>query len=59
MKVKHKKTGELHSVISDSAICTTRKFFGSTLVVYKKFFGTNVLVCDKQEFWGKFERIEG
>lgn len=57
MRVKHKKTGELHSVISDSAICTTKKFFGSRLVVYKRR-GASVLVCDEQEFWGKFERID-
>ena len=56
MRVKHKKTGELHSVIADSAICTTKKFLGSKLVVYKR--RANVLVCDEQEFWKKFERID-
>lgn len=57
MRVVHKKTGNIYTVITDSAIDCTNERDGTQVVVYCNVEGM-WFVREAKEFWQKFEKKE-
>lgn len=57
MRVVHKKTGNIYTVIADNAVDCTNERDGTQTVVYCNSEGM-WFVREAKEFWQKFEKKE-
>jgi hypothetical protein len=54
--VRHKKTGNIYTVINDNTICATNAYDGTRLVTYIR--NEQMYSREYNEFIEKFERLE-